>query len=125
MTTATRERLGHRQVLLDVLLCQQRPARSDLADQGEPVHVCRPRGLGPGLAAQLEGARLGRIALDQPGALEVCEMRVDGRRRGQPHGLAYLTHRWRIPVLVDVVREELPDLLLSAGQHSRLLGRGV
>src|SRR5215475_13682671 len=39
------------------------------------------------------------------------------RWRGEAHRLSDLAHRRRVAVLVDVLREEVPDLLLSAGQH--------
>ena len=71
------------------------------------------------VAAQLERARLGRVALDQPGALEVREVRVHGRRRGEPDRLADLAHRRRVAVRVHVVGQELPDLLLSCRSASR------
>src|SRR5207253_10830380 len=67
----------------------------------------------PGAPGELERTRLRRIASEQTGPLEVREMRVDGRRRGQPDRLADLPHRGRIAVRVDVADEELPDLLLA------------
>ena len=68
-------------------------------------------------ADQLERARLGRVALEQPGALEVREMGVHGRRRGEPDLLADLAHRRRVAVGVDVLDEVVPDLLLAVGEH--------
>ena len=67
-------------------------------------------------SGQLERPRLRRVAPQQSRALEVGEMRVNGRRRRQPDRLADLAHRRRIAVPVDVLDEEVPDLLLSACQ---------
>src|SRR5205814_2263021 len=69
---------------------------------------------------ELERPRLGGIALEQPRALQVCEVRMDRRGRRKPDGLADLPNRRRIAVPVDVLDEEVPDLLLSSGQHFRL-----
>ena len=38
-----RERLGHRQVVLDVLLREERPAGRDLADEREDAHLAHVR----------------------------------------------------------------------------------
>src|SRR5207247_1642874 len=56
--------------------------------------------------------------------LEVGEMGVDGRRRGEPHLLADLADGGRIAVRVDVLDEELPDLLLALGQQRVTSGWG-
>ena len=76
------------------------------------------------MAHEVERARLGRVALEQAGPLEVGEMGVDGRRRGKSHCLADLAHRRRIAVVVHVLDQESPDLLLTGGQHDRLLAVG-
>jgi hypothetical protein len=111
------ERLRDGDVLLDVLLGEQRPARGDLADERQPVDVGRAPALGLRVPAELQRTRLGRVALDQAGALEVREVRVHRGRRGEPDRLSDLAHRRRVAVLVDVVGQELPDLLLASGQH--------
>ena len=76
-------------------------------------------------AQQLERARLGRVAAKEPGPLEICEVSVNRRRRGEPDGVADLTHRGRVPVIVHVADEELPDLLLACGQLSGLEHLGL
>ena len=73
--------------------------------------------LGAPVADELERARLRRVAPQQPGSLEVGEVRVDGRRRGEPDGLPDLADGRRVAVQVDVVDEESPDLLLPRCQH--------
>ena len=57
------------------------------------------------------------ITAQKAGPLEVREMRVDGRRRGEPDRLADLAHGRRVAVPVDVADEELPDLLLPCREH--------
>src|SRR5581483_4817715 len=114
-------------VLLDVLLCEQRPAGRDLADERQAEDVARLRGAALGLAPlaaeQLEGARLRRVAAKETGALEVREVGVHGRRRGEADALSDLAHGRRVAVRVDVLDEVVPDLLLAGGQHGRLQGR--
>ena len=73
--------------------------------------------LAPLAADQLERARLRRVAPQQARALEVREVRMHGRGRGEPDLLADLAHRRRIAVPVDVLDEEVPDLLLPLGEH--------
>ena len=74
-------------------------------------------------ADDLEGARLGRVAAQHPGTLEIREVRVHRRGRGEAHLLADLAHgRW-IPVLGGVADDEVVDLLLALAQHARLPGR--
>ena len=81
----------------------------------------------PAKTGQLEGAGLGLVPSQIAGALEVGEVGVDGRRRGEPDALADLAHRRRVAVPVHVLDEEVPDLLLPAGQRGhegiRLQGR--
>ena len=98
-------------------------AGGDLAEQRQPVHVglATAAALGAAVAEELERARLRRVAAEQSGALEVREVRVHGRRRGEPDRLADLAHGRRVAVPVDVLDEEVPDLLLPCGQHVRLL----
>src|ERR1022692_210366 len=43
-------------------------------------------------------------------------MRVDSRRGGKTHGLAYVTHGWRIAVLGRVFADEVEYLLLTLSQ---------
>ena len=82
---------------------------------GSRVHLAALGGRGRGALAadQLERARLRRVAAQQPGPLEVREMRVDGRRRREPDRFADLADGRRVAVAVDVVDEEAPDLLLT------------
>ncbi len=76
------------------------------------------------MAAELDRAWLRRVAADEPDTLEVREVGVHGRRRGEPDLLADLAHRGRVAVVVDVRDEELPDLLLTRGE-GYLGGHGV
>ena len=68
---------------------------------------------------QLDRARLRRIAPQQPGLLEVREVRVHRRRRGQADRLADVAHRRRIAVLRRVPLDEVEDLLLALRQVHR------
>ena len=68
---------------------------------------------------QLECARLRRVAAQQACALEVREVRVHRRGRGEPDVLADLAHGRRVAVAVDVLDEEVPDLLLPGREHER------
>ena len=68
-------------------------------------------------ADELDRARLGRIALQQTRALEVREVRVDGRRGGETDGVADLADGRRIAVRVHVLGEELPDLLFAGSNR--------
>src|SRR5947209_1139079 len=88
--------LGREQdVVLDVLLCQDRAPRRHVADDGY-------RDGGPPLLVQLgilddlHGARLARVALDQAPALQLVEVVVDGRARAQADRLADLAHAGRV-----------------------------
>src|SRR4051812_40105257 len=84
------ERLRHGDGLLEVLLGEQRSAGGDLPEQRQPGQLddlrLRRDGLLP--ASQLEGARLRRVAPQQPRSLEVREVGMHGRRRCQPDRLA-------------------------------------
>src|SRR5262249_25013917 len=80
-------------------------------------------------ADELERPRLRRVSAQQPGALEIREVCVDGGGRGETDSLADLPHRGRISVTIDIGDEEAPDLALPAGQlgcglHLTLRGRG-
>jgi hypothetical protein len=44
--------------------------------------------------------------------LEVGQVRVDRRRRGQPDGLPDVPHGGRIAMLADIAPDEVEDLLL-------------
>src|SRR5262245_4695690 len=101
------------EVLLDVLLRQDRLARGDLAHEWQAggTHGL----LGP-LDHHLEGTRLGGIALDHAEALELGEVRVDRRGGMQPDGLADLADRRRIAVLLQVTTDVVEDLPLSLRQ---------
>src|SRR5712691_1703250 len=122
------ERLGHTQVVLDVLLREQRPAGGDLADERQRMQLAvgpelNRLGGGAAVLQQLERAWLGRIAAKVARAFQIREVRMDGRRRGEADLLPDLAHGRRVAVPVDVLDEKVPDLLLSAGQHASLLGR--
>ena len=84
------------------------------------------RALQRALAAdQLEGARLRRVAAEEAGALEVREVRMHRRGRGQADLFADLAHRRRVAVAVDVLDQEVPDLLLALGEHeASVVGSG-
>ena len=107
------------QVLLDVLGGEQRAAGRDLTDERQEVALARGSLRCSALASrELERTRLRGVAAKQTGALEIREVRVHGRRRCEPDGLADLAHgRW-IAVLVDVSDDVVPDLLLPGGQHT-------
>jgi hypothetical protein len=120
----------HLHVLLDVLLGQDRLAGRDVADQRQPRpdraahavdHVLHGTGeILTHAVQQLDGARLGRIAAQQPEPLEVGEMRVDGRRGRQADGLADVPDGRRVAVLSRVALDEVEYLLLALGQvHER------
>ena len=121
------ERLGNGDLVLDRLLGEQRTAGGDPSDERQRRHRTRSRSrrlLAPP-SDELDRARLRRVAPQQAGALEVREMRVHGRRGGEPDGVADLPNgRW-IAVRVHVLGEELPDLLLSCRQHRALQCRGT
>src|SRR5581483_9154700 len=109
----------------DVLGGEQRSTGGDLADERQPRHVLRLRGRGLRLAPlapdQLEGARLRRVAPEEPRTLEVRQVRVHGRRRGQADLLADLADGRRVAVPVDVLDEVVPDLLLTGREHAASL----
>jgi hypothetical protein len=110
-------------MVLNVLLRQERPAGGDLADQRQHTHLANVRqrdgrSRGGALAlGELEGPRLRRVAPQVSGPLEVGQVGVDGRRRGEPHRLADLAHGGRIPVRVHVADDELVDLSLTLREH--------
>ena len=86
-------------------------------------------------ADEVERARLGRIAPQQPEALQVGEVRVHGGRRGEPDGGADLAHGRRVAVLREVLVDEREDLALARRElrrggfgrrtHVRMLDRGA
>ena len=100
---------GHLDVVLDVLLGQDRLSRPRpgrraagpvAARRARSPPRCRPRCRRPADAVeQLDRARLGRVAAQQAELLEVGQVRVHGRRRGEADGLADVAHRRRIAVL--------------------------
>src|SRR5262245_19354490 len=112
------ERLRNRDLVLDCLLGEQRPAGGDAPDEREGRRRRAARRPLLALAAdELDSAWLCGITLEQTGTLEVREMRVHRGGRSEADRVADLTDgRW-IAVLVDVRGEELPDLLLSCRQH--------
>src|SRR4051794_9131577 len=101
----------HLDVLLDVLLSEDRRTGGDAADEGEPEWRNRALGL---VGEDLHRAGLGRIAPQHPQALEVCEVRVHRRRRSQPDRLADVADGGRVPLLLAVALNELVDLPLTS-----------
>ena len=77
------------------------------------------------LAAQLDRARLRRVALDQTRALEVREVRVDGRRGREADRLADLADGGWVPVRVRVLRQEVENLALPFREHWASFGEHV
>jgi hypothetical protein len=66
---------------------------------------------------ELDRARLGWVAAEQAGPLELRQVRVHGRRRAEPDRLAYLPDgRW-IAVLVDERPQVVEDRALPLGHH--------
>ena len=100
------EALGHGQVLLDVLIGEDRRPGGDAPDHRHR-HRRRAR-LGEG-----HGSGLGRVLSQEALALEVRELRVHARRRREPDGLADLADRRRVPPLAHGLRDDLEDPLLA------------
>ena len=104
-------------------------AGGDLADDGKAPADHRVGRLLRPVDQQLDGARLGRVAAQQPDLLEVREVRVHGRRRGEPDRLADVAHGGRVAVLRRVLLDEVEDLLLALGEvqigHSAPLSGGL
>src|SRR6185436_7624248 len=69
------------------------------------------------LAAQLDRARLRRVALDEARALEVREVSVNGRGGREANRLADLADGRRVPVRVRVLRQEVENLALPLGEQ--------
>src|ERR1019366_3364994 len=112
--------LGHRHVLLDVLLRQHRLTGGHRAEQREAfrahdaadaVHRAPHRPV-----QQLDGPGLRGVAPQKADLLQVGQMRVHGRRGRQAHRLADVAHRGRVAVLGGVLADEVEDLLLALGQ---------
>jgi hypothetical protein len=101
-------------VLLDVLLGEHRRARGDLADDRQSSPIAHR--LLRLVDEQLDRPRLARIAPQQPDLLEVRQMRMHRRRRGQSDRLADVAHRRRVAVLGRVALDEVEDLLLALRQ---------
>ena len=57
-----------------------------------------------------------RVAAQQAGPLRDWRD-AHRRRRSEPDGVSDLAHGGRIPVRIDVIDDEIPDLLLPGGQH--------
>src|SRR5581483_284104 len=122
LLAAVCERLGDADVALDRLLGEQRPAGGDLPEHREHVRLRgRPRRPAPLAPDELERARLRRVAPQEPCPLEVRQVRVDRRRRREPDRLTDLANGRRIPVAVDVLDQEVPDLPLPRGEHASSL----
>ena len=85
-------------------------------------------------ADEVERPRLGGVAPQEPEALEVGEVSVDGRGRRESNGRADLAHGRRVAVLCGVVVDEREDLALARRElggggigvrtHVRRLDRG-
>jgi hypothetical protein len=69
-------------VVLDILVGEQRTARGNLTDERQPRQLCPAKG-GRLASDELERPRLGRVALEEAGALEVCKVActVEGEAR--------------------------------------------
>src|SRR5581483_118740 len=103
------------EVVFDVLLRQDRRTGGHVADDGHRDGVAALV-VDLGVAHELDGAGLGRIALDQAAALELVEVVVDGRAGAQADGLADLTDaRGVVPDLGDVA-DVVEDLCLPVGE---------
>src|SRR5665647_2878709 len=120
VVVVTAQEAGDVDELLDVLLGEDGHAGGDTTDQ-------RQRARRSESANDVQCARLGGIALDEPQALEIGEVRVYGRWRGQVELRADLAHRRRIAVDAHAFADELEYLLLppcetfhrssSCGEH--------
>src|SRR5262249_23122155 len=120
LAVLTARDVGHRDVVLDVLLRQQRLPRRHVAEQGQArwldhgLHrVRRGRRRAGRTIQQLDGAWLRWIAPQQADLLQVRQVRVDRRRRGEPDSLADVPDRGRIAVARGVLLDEVEDLLLA------------
>ncbi len=89
---------------------------------GAPAATSPTRGIdgphhafGP-LDEDLDRARLGGIAAQHAGALELGQVRVHGRRRVESEGAADLADRGRVAGLVEMTLDVLEDLALALGQ---------
>ena len=115
----TRE-LGHRNVVLDVLLGEDRLAGGDRAEERQPLGADDPADAVDRVphrpVEQLDRAGLGRVAAQQPDLLEVGEMGMHRGRRGEADSFADVAHGGRIAVLGGVLADEVEDLLLALRQ---------
>jgi NAD(P)-dependent dehydrogenase (short-subunit alcohol dehydrogenase family) len=108
------DHVGDLDVLLDVLLGEDRRPGGHLADQRQTASGAnRPLRL---VEEQLDRPRFGRVAAQQPDLLQVRQVRVHGRGRVQPHRFADLAHGRRVAGLGRVLADEVEDLLLPFGQ---------
>src|SRR4029453_1133913 len=101
----------------------QRPARGHPPDQRELVHVGNRLRLR--LAVKLDRARFRGIALQETSALEIREVCVHRRGRGEADRLTDLAHRRRVAVRIHVLRQEVENLALPLGEHWASVGEHV
>src|SRR5204862_506673 len=86
---------------------QSEDAGRDLADQRQPVGLDRFLRL---VDEQLDRARLGGVAAQEAGLLQIRQMGVNGRGGVQADGLADLTNGRRVAVFAGVLADEIEDL---------------
>ena len=114
VTNPEDELLRQREVVLDVLLGQDREARRDLADDRQRDDLFRRDFVL--VLEDLEGAGLAGIAPQVALLLQRGEVAVDRGAAGQAEGLPNLTNAGRIPVRVAVALDEGEDLLLTPSE---------
>src|SRR5579872_6455541 len=102
------ERARQHELAFQILLRGDRHAGGHTA---ENRHHDRFRYSG-GARRGAQGARLGRITLDQPPTLKRLEMRVDGRGGRESDPLADLTYRGRVPALDGEGANHVQDVSL-------------
>ncbi len=103
-------------VVLDVLLGEQRLTGGDVTHEREPGRLDRrPDGVGRPVE-QLDGAWLGRVAAQEADLLQVRQVGVHRRRRGEADRLADVAHCRRVALARRVALDEVEDLLLALRQ---------
>ena len=102
-------------MVLDVLLGEDRSSGGHVPDQWDGNRVSALLVVG-GLLDELDGARLAGITSDQPTALQLVQVVVDGRARGEPHGFPDLPDAGRIAPHPRHLSDVVQDLGLAVGQ---------